>query len=102
MPFKRKSRSASDTGRGRFRVIEVQRTPNPNAIKFVLDGTIAEQTTSFLKPESAKGHPLAEQLFAIEGVQSVLLLGDFVTINKSPTQDWTSLTAAVKAVLEQS
>jgi len=82
-----------------FRVIEVQPTPNSNAQKFVLDRTIAEQTISFLNASSAAGHPLAEKLFAIEGVTSVLLLNDFITVNKRPDVDWKTLTPKVKKVL---
>jgi hypothetical protein len=38
-------------------------------------------------------------LFAIEGVTTLLLLGDFVTVNKSPDKKWNQLTAAIKQVL---
>ena len=82
-----------------FRVLEIQPTPNPNAAKFVLDRPIAEQPTSFFNAAQAAGHPLAAALFAIPGVSSVLLLGDFVTINKSPDAKWDKLTTSVEAVL---
>ena len=82
-----------------FRVLEVQSTPNPNAAKFVLDKPIAEQPTSFFNAGAAKGHALAEQLFAIAGVSSLLLLGDFVTVNKTPDANWGDLTPKIKAVL---
>ena len=65
-----------------YRVIEVQATPNPNALKFVLDRSISEQPTSFFNAEAARNHPLAQRLFAVQGVTSLLLLGDFITINK--------------------
>jgi hypothetical protein len=38
-------------------------------------------------------------LFEIPGVTSLLLLGDFVTINKSPEAGWADITARVKQVL---
>lgn len=82
-----------------FRVKEIQPTPNPNAAKFILDRTISEQSISFLSPESADGHPLASRLFAIPGVSSLLLLGDFVTINKSPKAHWADITGSVKRIL---
>jgi hypothetical protein len=83
-----------------MRVTDVQPTPNPNAMKFVLDGQVAAGTLSFLTPESAAGHALASRLFALPGVVSVMLLGDFVTVNKSPQTRWSALTPAVSAVLE--
>ena len=82
-----------------IRVLEVQPTPNPNAAKFVLDQQIATQPTSFFNAESASGHPLASRLFAVPGVSSILLLGDFVTVNKSPDAKWDKIVAAVQSVL---
>jgi hypothetical protein len=75
-----------------FVVKEVQPTPNPNASKFVLDRPISGQPISFLNPEQGQGHPLASKLFAIQGVASVLILGDFVTVNKEPTAKWPAIT----------
>ena len=84
-----------------FRVREIQPTPNPNAAKFCLDRPISEQTISFLNPEQGRGHPLAERLFAIPGVRSLLLLGDFVTVNKAADVDWSDIAPRVKAVLAE-
>jgi hypothetical protein len=82
-----------------FRVVEIQPTPNPNAAKFVLDRPVSDQPISFFNASSAQDHPLAKKLFAIGGVSSVLLLGDFITINKSPDTEWDDITAAATAVL---
>ena len=82
-----------------FRVLEIQPTPNPNAAKFVLDRAVVEQPTSFFNAGAAKGHALAEQLFSIPGVSSLLLLGDFITVNKTPEARWDEISPRVKAVL---
>ena len=82
-----------------YRVLEIQPTPNPNAAKFVVDRPIAQQPTSFLTAESASGHPLASRLFAVGGVTSVLLLGDFVTVNKTADVKWDELIPKIQAVL---
>jgi hypothetical protein len=82
-----------------YTVKEVQPTPNPNAVKFVLDRSVAEERRSFVDAASAADHPLAARLFQIDGVASVLLLGDFVTIVKSPAVKWASITGKVKKVL---
>jgi hypothetical protein len=85
-----------------FVVREIQPTPNPNAVKFVLDRPISESPTSFLNPGAAEGHPIAEALFAIPGVSSLFLLGDFVTVNKVPAAKWPELKSKVKQVLKAS
>ncbi len=82
-----------------FTVMEIQPTPNPNASKFILDRPVVEQPMSFFNADSAKGHSLAEKLFKIPGVSSLLLLGDFVTVNKTPDAEWSEIKARVKAVL---
>jgi hypothetical protein len=82
-----------------FKVKEIQTTPNPNAAKFVLDRPISDRPTSFFNAESAHDHPVASRLFAIPGVSSVLLLADFVTVNKNPDAVWSVITSEVKRVL---
>ena len=82
-----------------FTVSEIQPTPNPNAVKFILTARIAQQPMSFFNSQSAKGHPVAEKLFGIPGVSSLLFLEDFVTVNKTPDADWREITDRVKAVL---
>ena len=83
----------------RFRVVQVQPTPNPNAAKFMLDRAVSEQPVSFLNAMAGAGHPLAEKLFAIPGVSSLLFLGDFITVNKTQDASWKDVTAGVKHVL---
>jgi hypothetical protein len=82
-----------------WRVTQIQPTPNPNAAKFVLDRRISDQPISFFNAAAAVGHPIAEKLFAISGVSSLLLLGDFVTVNKTQDADWSEVSKGVRAVL---
>lgn len=83
-----------------FRVVEIESTPNPNAMKFVLDSSISPHPMSFLTAESAASHPLARRLFEIPGVSSLLLLGDFVTINKSPAGKWDDIKTQARRILK--
>ena len=83
-----------------LKVLEVQPTPNPNAMKFVLDGEVSPRPASFFDAGAAAEHSLAARLFEIEGVTGLLLLGDFVTINKSPAARWDDIKRQAKAVLK--
>ena len=85
-----------------FSVNEVQPTPNPNALKFILDRSVSDRPTSFFNAASAENHPLASRLFAVPGVTSILLLGDFVTVNKDPNAPWAPIKTKVKEVLAAS
>jgi hypothetical protein len=84
-----------------FQVKEIQPTPNPNAAKFILDGQVSAGPVSFLTPDQGKDDPLASQLFAINGVTSVLLLGDFITINKRPDAKWDPIASKVREILQK-
>jgi hypothetical protein len=85
-----------------FTVQDVQPTPNPNAVKFILDREISDRPMSFFNADSAKDHALAARLFSIPGVSSLLLLGDFITINKSPEARWADIKGKVEKVLAES
>jgi hypothetical protein len=84
-----------------YKVTDIQSTPNPNAVKFVLDAEISDRPVSFLNPREGEGHPIASQLFAVGGVTSVLLLGDFVTINKAADVKWETITQKVQEILKK-
>jgi hypothetical protein len=85
-----------------FTVKEIQPTPNPNAAKFVLDREISDHPVSFLNPEEGASHPVASQLFTVKGVTSVLILGDFVTINKTPGAKWDYIAPKIEEILQKS
>ena len=84
-----------------FRVHDVQPTPNPNAVKFILDRPVSDQPMSFFNAGAAKDHPLAARLFGVPGVSSLLLLGNFITINKSPEARWADIKGKVEQVLAE-
>lgn len=82
-----------------FRVIEFASTPNPNALKIVLDSVISEKPISFFNSAAGAEHPLARQLFEVPGVASVLILTDFITINKTADAKWKPIRTAVGKIL---
>jgi Scaffold protein Nfu/NifU N terminal len=82
-------------------VREIQGTPNPNAVKFLLNREISDRPISFLRAEDGSTHALASQIFAIKGVVGVLFLGDFVTINKNPVTAWKTITEKVEEILQK-
>ena len=84
-----------------FRVVEVQPTPNPNALKFMLDREISERPTSYLNAGAATDDPIAKRLFAVPGVSSLLFLGDFVTVNKSPDASWADIRSRIQRALAE-
>ncbi len=69
--------------------IHTEGTPNPNALKFVIDKTIIEKGSySFSSKEKAKDSPLALKLFEIKNVEEVFFGKDFITLSKSTGSAW--------------
>lgn len=83
--------------------VRYQPTPNPNAGKFTVDRPVVEgkASRSFYGPADAAGHPVAAGLFAIDGVASLFMVDDFITVMKTPDADWTDLVPRVTSVIEQ-
>jgi Fe-S cluster biogenesis protein NfuA len=69
--------------------IQTEGTPNPATLKFLPGRVVmASGTADFPDAGSAARSPLAEALFAINGVSGVFFGSDFVTVTKAGDQDW--------------
>lgn len=84
--------------------VRAQRTPNPNAMKFTLDRSVVEgrQSRSINSADAARGDPVAEPLFAIEGVTGLFMVDDFITVMKSPEREWDDLVPSITDALTRS
>jgi Fe-S cluster biogenesis protein NfuA len=72
--------------------IYAESTPNPAAMKFVANSMLLlEGSVEYLNVEGAQNCPLAVQLFSFDGVASVFIAGNFITVNKKREYDWTDL-----------
>lgn len=70
-------------------VKDVDLTPNPQALKFILNEKILNrETRSFKSKEEAEKDPLAKGVFELEGVVSVFYMDRFITIEKEPDVSW--------------
>jgi hypothetical protein len=84
-----------------YTVKAFQPTPNPNALKCILDRKISDRPRSYFKPDEAAGDPLASRLFALEGVTNLLINADWITVNKAAAADWKSIKAGVERILRE-
>ncbi|MBI2123262.1 MAG: NifU N-terminal domain-containing protein, partial [Armatimonadetes bacterium] len=76
--------------------IDIQQTPNVNALKFVLNRRLTEgKSRTFRTRQEAADSPLADALLSIPGVVQVFFLNDFVTLTRDPQAQWDEI--AVKA-----
>ena len=84
---------------GGFQVIEFEMTPNPNAVKCVLDRPISDGTRSFLSAEAAESDPIARALFGEAGATNVLFGGGWLTVSKRPEDSWGTVKRRIRKVL---
>lgn len=81
--------------------ITIQPTPNPNALKFILDQDVkTEGKVSFKTPQDCKDIPLAAALFDLRGVDQIHFFQNVITISKFSFEDWDSLEPAVHTCIE--
>ena len=72
--------------------------------RFTVDRPVyPDKSFALLSKEAAEGSPLAQRLFAIDGITRVVISHDQITINKSAQADWQvigkSIGAAIRAHL---
>ena len=76
--------------------IQTESTPNPATLKFLPGQTVLEVgTADFPTAEAAAPSPLAQRIFAIDGVTGVFFGIDFVTVTKSDATDWDHIKPAI-------
>ncbi|MCF8721291.1 NifU N-terminal domain-containing protein [Nitrospina gracilis] len=82
--------------------IQVSTTPNENALKFTLDKpAIDSGHKTYPNADAAAESPVAADLFGIEGVVSVFLMADFITVTKRPDVGWDVIQPAAEAAIQK-
>lgn len=71
------------------KISDIQETPNPNAVKFILKEPVSRGTShSFKNAESAGEDKLAKAIFDIGEVVSVFYMDKMITVEKTDEADW--------------
>ena len=78
--------------------VTIQNTPNPNALKFSVGAPVGPPQTF------AAGQPvdndMAASLLALDGVTSVFMTADFVTLSKDATVGWDLIAEPAREIIE--
>ena len=82
-------------------LVRVLPTPNPNAIKFVVNRQLKNVgKATFTRPSEAYGVMLAEEIFHIDGVRQLHFFENVVTVTHAEDIDPEKLKAEVSAVIQ--
>ena len=76
--------------------IQTESTPNPATLKFLPGQVVLPVgTADFPTEEAAQTSPLAQRVFAVDGVTGVFFGPDFVTVTKQDAIDWSHIKPAI-------
>jgi len=71
------------------KIADIQETPNPNAVKFILKEPVSYGTSHSFKVEGdASGDSLAKALFDVGSVVSVFYMDKMITVEKTDDAEW--------------
>jgi NFU1 iron-sulfur cluster scaffold homolog, mitochondrial len=71
------------------KIADIQETPNPNAVKFILKEPVSWGTShSFKSVEAGETDPLAKSLFDVGNVVSVFYMDKMITVEKTDEAEW--------------
>ncbi|MDQ6652687.1 MAG: NifU family protein [Acidobacteriota bacterium] len=74
------------------KISDIEETPNPNAVKFILREAVSNGTThSFSSVDQAENDSLAKSLFEVGHVVSVFYMDRMITVEKDDEGDWDDL-----------
>ncbi|MFB6265114.1 MAG: NifU N-terminal domain-containing protein, partial [Bradymonadaceae bacterium] len=78
-----------------MQITEIEYTPNPNAVKFMLAEqifpTVGGRTQSYESLEEAEEVPLARDILEIEHVETVFFAANYITVNQDGDAEWREL-----------
>ena len=68
--------------------VQTEFTPNPNSIKFLPGKAVSKNESFEIKKEDKTNNDLIKNLFSINGVESIFLGKDFISVNKQDDVEW--------------
>jgi hypothetical protein len=79
--------------------VVVETTPNPRAMKFTVGMPVGGPATYV---DAASADDSVAPILDIDGVRSVFMTGDFITVTRAEESSWDSIVDAVVEILDSS
>lgn len=82
-------------------MIQIEKTPNPNSLKFMTERTVSlSGTEEFQRKDKDKiKNSFVRELLSLDGVELILLAQNFVTVKKDEKISWDALKPSVVSYL---
>jgi hypothetical protein len=82
-----------------MQVIDIQPTPNPNALKFIVASAFPAGSHAFMNSKEAEKDAIAKEIFSLGEIASVFYMNSFLTVGKTPSGNWSELQPKITEVL---
>ena len=80
--------------------IRVESTPNPNALKFILNCPVKTiGKISFKSPDECHTNPLARHLFSVSNVSEVYFFDNVITVTQDGNGEWEIIEEKIKSAI---
>lgn len=82
--------------------ILVEGTPNPSAVKFVLEtAALGSESRSYFSAAEASDDPLASRIFEVQGVRALFMVDDFITVTRAEDTAWDDIMEEVLCAIRE-
>lgn len=82
--------------------IDIQPTPNPNALKFILNYPVKiDGNSTYKSPSECADNKLALQLFKIRGVDQLHFFENVIAVTKFSYEDWDQVEIGISKTLKE-
>ena len=76
-------------------------TPNPSALKFVVNTRLTKATAEFKSIDETAASPLAKELFNLPYVKEVFIDENYISVTKYDVYEWNDITLELRSFIKQ-
>ncbi|WCK56790.1 conserved virulence factor C family protein [Aneurinibacillus sp. Ricciae_BoGa-3] len=82
-----------------MKIKSIEPTPSPNVMKLNMDEALPEGVArNFTREKQENAPDYIQQLLAVNGVQGVFQVGDFISVERHPKADWKEVIAHIEQI----
>jgi len=76
-------------------------TPNPSALKFVVNSLLTKSTVEFKSIDDTAASPLAKELFNFPYVKEIFIDENYISVTKYDVYNWNDITIELRSFIKQ-
>ena len=81
--------------------VQIENTPNPNALKFMPGKTVSKNGQMEITKKEETNNELVRSLLSINGVTGIFLGSDFLSVNKEENKNWEDIKHIVISLINE-